>query len=82
LTQPRLLSAEELADLPDGGWLNATVDTTKYYQNVWECYEVDSYSFDILMRSGHIGQAYKGRYYVALHLLGYHGDGESDPIVD
>ena len=56
----RAISARELADLSNE-WLNATVDTSKYYMTVLDAYEVDAVTFE-----GWNGpkQIYEGRYYI------------------
>lgn len=64
LTTPRRLTNEELADLP-GNWENATVDTTKYYQNVLLAYEVDEPRYNFYKLTGGLCQKYNDKFYIA-----------------
>lgn len=61
---PRLISSEELADL-SSNWENPTVDTKKYYQNVFMALEVDKETYEEYKKNGFVCQEDKGRYYVA-----------------
>jgi len=62
--KPRLITDEELADL-SSNWENPTVDTSKYYQNVWKAWEVDQAAYEQHKKDGGLCQQYKGRYYIA-----------------
>ena len=60
----RRISNAELADLPSR-WENATVDTTKYYQNVIYAYEVSKSVYEKHKRIGGLCQEYKDKFYIA-----------------
>lgn len=64
MTTPRRLTNEELADI-SSNWENATVDTTKYYQNVFLAYEVDEPRYNFYKLTGGLCQKYKGKFYIA-----------------
>ena len=58
------LTAEELADIPSE-WENATVDTTKYYQNVMQAWRVPQNIYEHMKKLGALCQAHEGKFYIA-----------------
>jgi len=61
---PKKLNAEELADL-SSNWENPTVDTRKYYQNVFEAWEVSEKDYNIHKSNGGLCQKFNNRFYIA-----------------
>lgn len=59
----------QLTDLEISGlsskWENPTVDTSKYYQNVFTAYEVLEAEYLKHRSEGGLCQKYEGRYYIA-----------------
>lgn len=51
----RMVTNQELADLSDE-WLNPTVDTRKYRQNVLRAFEVDAETFEGYRKDGGLCQ--------------------------
>lgn len=60
----RKLTNEELADL-SLEWENPTVDTSKYFQDVMEAWEVDRDAYEGHKGEGGLAQEHAGRYYIA-----------------
>lgn len=60
----RKLSAKELADLSEE-WENATVDTSKYYQNVMMAWEVREEIYNKHKAAGRLCQKDNGKFYIA-----------------
>lgn len=58
------LTNEELADLSND-WENPTVDTRKYYQNVFKALKVDQETYEYHKKSGGLCQVYENNYYIA-----------------
>jgi predicted DNA-binding protein YlxM (UPF0122 family) len=58
------LSAKELADIPEN-WENATVDTSKYVQNVMMAWEVPEKVYSKYKANGGLCQTYNGKFYIA-----------------
>jgi len=60
----RLLNDLELAEL-SCEWENAKVDTSRYFQNVSRCFEVDQDAYAKYKNDGVICQVFDNRFYVA-----------------
>lgn len=60
----REISNAELASL-SSDWENPTVDTRKYYQNVFKAYEVSERLYWKFKADGVLCQKHKGNYYIA-----------------
>jgi hypothetical protein len=61
---PRKISNQELADLSNE-WENPKVDTTKYYHNVIEAWEVSKDAYETYKKLGVLCQEHEGKYYIA-----------------
>lgn len=59
----RKLTDLELSEL-SSNWENPTVDTRKYYQNVFAAWEVSKEQYIQHKRDGGLCQEYKGKYYI------------------
>ena len=64
MTQPRTISAEELANLSTR-WENPTVDTSKYYQTVLRAFQVNEQTYLKHKTAGGLCQIFNGFYYIA-----------------
>lgn len=60
----RKITNEELANLSKY-WENSTVDTSKYYQNVYYAAEVNKEEYEQHKREGGLCQIRNNRYYIA-----------------
>jgi len=60
----RQVTNQELADL-SSEWENASNDTSKYYQNVLQAWEVDSETYLRYKAEGGLCKQVNDRYYIA-----------------